>query len=544
MSPCGTRATRFEAGALGELLAVTGNDTAPVRGLEPLLLAVFLGALGFHLWAVLGRLGAPLLEAHAFRQTQTAITVYWLLRGGPWLDYETPVLGPPWAIPFELPLYQWTVAMVVRATGLALDPAGRIVSEAFFLATLLPCWLTLHELGVTRALRWPFLALLVVSPLYVFWSRTFMIESTALCLGWAFAAAALAHAKRPSAGRAGLAIAFGALAAGAKITTFLGFEALVAGVLLHRAWRHRWRGGRLVAGAAVLGLPLLVGAAWVWHTDQVRAENPLAAGFITSDAMHAWTFGTWEQRLSADTWRSFYTVKARDVLGVPLIVLAALVGVGLARRRIGLFVAAVLLFLLPLVLFVNLHLVHDYYTYANGCFLVAAVGVAVLALLEAGGWRRWGGVVLLLAAVLAGGGGYLRDRRPTQLRAVPDLGRSELARAVRASTHPSDVLVVYGEDWSSVLPYYLERRAVMDRGARDPAAPPELAGALDPLGPPMQAALRRVGMDRVAALLACKGTRQQDALLRRLLAALELEGARRVPTRRCDVYFRSRSEPG
>ena len=36
------------------------------------------------------------------------------------LAYETPVLGKPWSIPMEFPLYQWTVVVVSDLTGIAL----------------------------------------------------------------------------------------------------------------------------------------------------------------------------------------------------------------------------------------------------------------------------------------------------------------------------------------------------------------------------------------------------------------------------------------
>src|SRR6266851_10032050 len=56
-------------------------------------------ALAVHATAILLiRWNTPLLGMHAWRQSQTAITSYWMLRGSPWLAYETPVLGPPWSI--------------------------------------------------------------------------------------------------------------------------------------------------------------------------------------------------------------------------------------------------------------------------------------------------------------------------------------------------------------------------------------------------------------------------------------------------------------
>ena len=43
-----------------------------------------------------------ILDAHGFRQTQTALTTYFMIGQAPKLAYETPVLGPPWSIPLEL----------------------------------------------------------------------------------------------------------------------------------------------------------------------------------------------------------------------------------------------------------------------------------------------------------------------------------------------------------------------------------------------------------------------------------------------------------
>jgi hypothetical protein len=50
-----------------------------------------------------------ILDQYGFRQAQTAATLEYLVKGGPWFAYETPVLGPPWSIPFEFPLYQHSI---------------------------------------------------------------------------------------------------------------------------------------------------------------------------------------------------------------------------------------------------------------------------------------------------------------------------------------------------------------------------------------------------------------------------------------------------
>ena len=93
---------------------------------------------------------------------------------GPWLIYETPVLGPPGRSPFEFPLYQWIVASLVQMTGMALDPAGRAVSVVFFLLTLWPAGRILANLRFSISSRLVILSLLLCSPFYIaFLSRTF-----------------------------------------------------------------------------------------------------------------------------------------------------------------------------------------------------------------------------------------------------------------------------------------------------------------------------------------------------------------------------------
>lgn len=72
----------------------------------------------------------PPVDASGFRQTQTALSIDWLLRGGPWLDYVTPVLGAPWSIPFEFPFYQWLAALLSSITGMSADNSGRLVSTS------------------------------------------------------------------------------------------------------------------------------------------------------------------------------------------------------------------------------------------------------------------------------------------------------------------------------------------------------------------------------------------------------------------------------
>src|SRR5262245_3990911 len=68
--------------------------------------------------------GQPLLEYESFRQTQTALTVYWMIHDAWRFDYETPVLGYPWSVPFEFPIYQSLVALISSSLGVSIDRVG------------------------------------------------------------------------------------------------------------------------------------------------------------------------------------------------------------------------------------------------------------------------------------------------------------------------------------------------------------------------------------------------------------------------------------
>ncbi|HLP08436.1 MAG TPA: hypothetical protein VK178_09730, partial [Opitutaceae bacterium] len=74
-------------------------------------------ALAAHLACALRGWEIPGLLGHGFRQAQTALSIDAMKQDGFRLDYATPVLGKPWAIPMEFPLYQWLVMRVGVATG-------------------------------------------------------------------------------------------------------------------------------------------------------------------------------------------------------------------------------------------------------------------------------------------------------------------------------------------------------------------------------------------------------------------------------------------
>lgn len=473
-----------------------------------------------------------LLGPHGFRQTQTALSTHSILQGGPWLAYETPVLGAPWSIPFEFPLFQWLVAMVVSVSHAPLDQAGRWVSEVFFYATLLPAYAVLGSLGVRPAHRLLLLSLLLVSPIYLYWSRAFMVESTALFCAMSYLAVAARALERRRLGSLAAAGFFGALAATIKVTTFVPFLLAATAFLVARrgqagAAAPRRDLGAVVPWIAVTAIvPLAAAVAWTWFTDSVKAENPLAAGFITSSALAEWNFGTAAQRLSSRTWLTMWNRTLPDVVGDGVVAVAAALLALVGRRRTVSFLACVGLFVSAPLLFTNLHVVHSYYPYANGVFLIAAVGLSAVGWLEREDRWWWLGAALAGAAIVVGVWRHRVVDVPVQRTAADRV--LDTAVIVSGVTAVDETVLVLGLDWNPELPYYARRRALMNRES------------LAPDHPRMRRALANLGDRPPAAMVVCQAARQRGELIE---AWLEATGLSPVADRsaHCDVYSRART---
>jgi hypothetical protein len=437
--------------------AQSRRDPTVIVFLALLLQSALIMAVGWH---------HSLLDSHGFRQTQTAITVDALLKGSPWLAYETPVFGPPWSVPFEFPLYQWLVALAVKISGASIESAGRAVAVAFFYLSLFPTNAILRRSGLAAAERRIALSLLLASPLYLFYSRTVMIESVALFLGLAYLAAVAEYVAAPRWVPVAAGAVVGALGASVKITTFLAFGLAAAAWLLIDIRRQRVRGDRPVAvaksavpAAVAFGLvPFVCLSLWTRFADAHKRLNPLTAHFLTSDSLSAWNFGPLSLRLTSAFWWETMHRTFTDAIGGPPVALAALVLLRWVprRHRLG-FGACLALYLIGTLVFANLHVVHAYYPYGNALFLVAGVGWVVIGL-RANGRHRLA-AALFVVTVAAGEVVYFGKYFPLASHDV----HLPLADELQRLTRPDDVLLIYGLDWSPETAFYSHRRALMDR---------------------------------------------------------------------------------
>ncbi len=456
------------------------------------------------LWTVTRGWNASILDRHEFRQIQTALSIHWLRETGFKIDYETPLFGPPWSAPMEFPVYQGAVAGLAEVLGTGTETTGRAVSALFFFATLPAVFLLAGLIGLRGRQRlWP-VATVMLGPVYLFYARTVMIETTALCFSVWFLYA-LGRAVRDDSlpytlGATVLAV-FAALA---KVTTFIVF-APAACLLALSFWWPRWQQRRvratgLIRTAALAAVPvasaLAVSVWWVDRSDALKDANPFA-DFLTSRALSPWNWGTLDQRLSPAFWSEFWFNLTQSVVTEGALAVLVVGAVCLAWpkvRRLALFTA---LFLLGPLLFSNLYFHHDYYYCASGFFLLFGAGFVFAEVREQRHLPRllrWALPLVFLFAQYAGYqsayGAYMRRELP----APPGI-----AAFIRDAVPPEDVILIYGLDWAGTIPYYAGRRAVMIRNGYedDVTSLDQVLSALPPL--------------RIGAMLVCNPALQRSA---------------------------------
>ncbi len=447
------------------------NVPLPDRRETCFAVLVFALCLALNGWGVQVGWRSLNLPGHEFRQAQTALSAFHIQQDRDFsLDYPTPVLGKPWSIPLEFPLYQWAVVAVSDGTGWGLIASGRLVSLTCFYLMLPAVFLLLGSLGVAPGRRWLVLAIVVTSPLYIFYARAFMIETMALMFSLWFWAAFERSVVRADWRWLILANLAGTGAGLVKVTTLFVYTLPAAGWALRRLWLarrdNRWQRDMVWMALAVV-FPLGVTFWWGHHADEVRQLNPLAH-FLVSKDFYGFNFGTWTTRLSPELWLQKWQTMTQSVTWWP--VLAATLGLAFLslRGRITISAMATCLFAAPLMIFPVLYGFHDYYFVANGVLLLTAVGLIIVGVAES---TRWVWLPAVLTLALAGGQiyRYTGDYYQTQ-KGLSD-GGDGLTQSLRALLKPDEVIVVVGQQWNPMLPFYAQRRAMMIREVdeRNPA---------------------------------------------------------------------------
>lgn len=343
------------------------------RSAGPLLVVVAAGVM-----LRLYRFGEPILDAHAFRQTQTASAVWlWNRDGLDLLGYHVPMFGGGHWV-FELPAYQLVVWILQAPLG-GIESASRVVSIACYVASVVLLYAVAVRWLGSRLAALGAAAVFTVLPATVFFFRAVMVDTLAIALTLLAVYAATRIADRFSwpwfaALAAGLLIAV--LVKG-TIVLALGGAILVLGarVLTGRGVPPARRAALVALGVTAAALS----AVWTRHADQLN----LASGSLTYSTGASWFFGT------TFTDPALYSTVGRrllDNLGVPgaALALIGLAAVPLLRTGYRPEIAATLVgAFLSVGIFANLNRVHDYYQLGLYVPLSLLAGLGLLVLHDA-----------------------------------------------------------------------------------------------------------------------------------------------------------------
>lgn len=423
--------------------------------------AFLLGASG---WLITRGWQNGNLPGNEFRQAQTALSAFFIARDSDFsLAYPTPVFGAPWSAPMEFPLYQWTVVGITRLTGWPLVQSGRGVSMACFYLAVAALWPLLGRLGLGRARRLVVMGFVLVCPMYLYFSRAFLIETMTLAFALWFMAAFAEFIANPRIGMWAIVSVLGLGAGLVKVTTLIVFL-IPAGALtvwhMRRAWGHSASAAARVGLWALASIAAPVAAAtwWTRFADAVKRQN-LSSRFLQSGELVDFNFGTQANRFSESTLGLHWTHVLHGVVG-PVLLIAALVALATVARRWWRQAAGCLAcYLATLTLFPTLYAWHEYYGVANAVLLLVGVGIAVAALLDLR--MRWVGWTALAALYASQLWLHRTNYLDSQLAISP--GGSDMTKAVRAMTNPDETLIAIGYDWDSSVPFYSQRRALMLR---------------------------------------------------------------------------------
>ncbi len=362
---------------------------------------------------------------------------------------------------------------------------ARSITLACFYLTLPALFLLLGRLGIEQTRRLLVLALLLVCPVYIYYSRAFLMDSmTLLGSAWfLYGYIRMMDERRwywfilASAGGV-----LSALVKSATLAIWLGPAAAYAGWRLWRDVRKRAGWGEVAQtvfwGLAGVAVPLGLLRLWIDLTDPLKAAHASAWIFTSENlSMGNWGLSDLRGRFSSRLWRVLAD-RWREAVMPPGLLLALLVaGLALLPRVRRPVLALVGIFFWAQLLFPYAYAYQDYYFYSCAVFLVAGLGFLLIGLFDTR-LPRWLCWLLLAMPFGAQAVTYVRGYYPLQL--VQSAGGFPFTRALRDFLPKESVVIVAGDDWSAIIPYYTQRKALMIRkrsGARRRLPGPGVCGS-------------------------------------------------------------------
>ena len=329
-----------------------------------------------------------------------------------------------------------------------------------------------------------FIILYLTASIYLYWNRGFMIETTALFFTLLSLYLYTLFRTQPTLQGAddqgnnaiaslGIPVAFAftlSIALLVKATTALPAFLLI-GIDLISQFIATFRSGSpsrktlqsilLLAAGLALGFFLL--RTWTHHADSLKQLNPIGK-YLTSKSLQRWNFGPPLQRLSPELWGGVVIQRMLTPLGVlPAIGLISLGLLTKGNRQQKVFIiASLILAFLPLLIFTNLHIEHNYYQSANQIYILAALGAASSLLLESNQSLAIKATSLVLTLLFSVGS--LHNFNTTSRYFIDALAKEniklDIGTLIQSRTPANAVILVFDDDWNSGFAFHSRRRSL------------------------------------------------------------------------------------
>jgi hypothetical protein len=290
-----------------------------------------------------------------------------------------------------------------------------------------------------------------------------MIESTALLSGFIFLTFYCKFLQSNKTTYFASAIFFGTLCALVKITTLPAF--LLAGFYSIIYLHYQNYCPQINIKATIIKYFLLillfvvVVKIWNLNADSIKILNPITI-HQTSSNLNSFIFGNIEQRFSSNFWENtIFNRTINETLGGQLtlgFLLAIIVLQNCSHKLIS--IGLITLFLLPMLIFSNLHIIHSYYQYANAIWLLICLGISVSFLLNKINIHT---LVLITATIaIIQWSSFTHIFWPEMLKSFSDHQVSKVSNFIEKNIPNNTVFFIYGDSWSPHIAYFSKRACI------------------------------------------------------------------------------------
>ena len=399
-----------------------------------------------HLVIVLIGFENPIENHHSFRQSQTAITIYWMLNEN-LFSYIVPVTLPPWNMPRELPLYQFTVVILCKIFDFQIETCARGVSIIYFYLSSFLLYKNSLLLFKSRITSRLVILLYLYSPVYLFWSRTCMIESCAVFFGLAFMYYALCFIKKNQINTVGL-IVFGILAALIKITTF--YPILIFIFFYGLFYNIKFLKNKLTWYIFFLILISII--SWYLYCKRANEFDFLFIG--SGQEGISWISDIQNKFFDLEFWKIIFW-QVKNQVFTSFLFLLSLIFFG--KKDVP-YLATIIGFFFAIFSFANLYFVHDYYIYGSGFLLILMISFCIFKIfLRYNLLTVFNYFYIFLFLYLVLNYTYF-DKGYFRIQFSKHNDYTTLKEAVDNYVNHTDVGLICGSFCDPTIPYHLERK--------------------------------------------------------------------------------------